>query len=269
MHSVGYMRTSTLLLVTSLLGANAFAADATVNAAESRKPISAAIYNALGDETQQAELAAAYAIDLPTGELARVALLGTFGQNSVAIFPEGPVPPMQSAAISLFTNYDGKGAGFGDTSIQSSSSSPTLSVFSSFDADAKVTVVLLNKSAVASETVVLGFKGIGQKGDWRAFELSTDGVITPAGNGTLFDASLTRTVRPYSAVLIEYRPVGGILPIRTEPAADVVIAAGTEVEAPAATQSMGCSASGSTVEVGVLAVGLLALLGFIRRRSVN
>ena len=245
--------------------------EASVNAAESRKPIAPTIYNGVfGDDMAQAQLTASYGIGLPNGELARVALLGTFGQKSVTgVFSEAPLPPVQGAAINLYTDYDGQGARIGDTSVATASTNPNLSVFAAFDLEAKVTVVLLNKSAVASETVVLGFQGIGQKGDWRAFELSTDGVITPAGNGTLFDASLTRTVRPYSAVLIEYRPVGGILPIRTEPAADVVIAAGTEVEAPAATQSMGCSASGSTVEVGVLAVGLLALLGFIRRRSVN
>ena len=259
------MRTSLPLLVASLCCTGAFATTATVNAAESRKPIAETIYTgSLGDEMNQAQLAATYSIDLPMGELAKVALLGTFGQESVAVFSEGPVTPAQmSPAIALFTDYDGKGARFGNTSIQTVSTNPLMSVFAAFDLDANVTVVLLNKSATVSDAVVLGFKGIGQKGDWRAFELAADGRITAAGTGTIYDAVLTRTVQPYTALLVEFRPVGGILPIRPAPQADAVPAIKT-VEAPA-TQAMGCSAA----DAGLLSLGMLSLLGLMRRRSLR
>lgn len=261
------MRTSLPLVVAaSFFCTAAFATDATVNAAEGRKPIAPQIYNGgLGDEMHQAQLAATYNIGLPNGELARVALLGTFGQKSVAgVFSEAPLPPAQGAAIELFTNYDGVGARFGNTSIQTVTSNPMLSVFASYDVDGKVTVVLLNKSATAADAVVLGFKGIGQKGDWRSFEMTGDGRIAPAGTGTLYNAVLTRTVQPYTALLVEYRPVGGILPVWSTPAADVVIPAARVVEADAA-QPTGCSASGA----GLMSLALLGLVGLLRRRSQN
>ena len=263
MHKVGAMRTSlTLALVSTLFSTGAFATDVSVNAAENRKPIAESIYNGVfGDEMQQAQLSASYAINLPNGELAKVALLGTFGQKSVSgVFSEGPVQPVQSAAIDLFTNYDGKGGRFGNTSVQTVSSNPLMSVFAAFDLDAKVTVVLLNKSATVSDAVVLGFQGIGQKGDWRAFELTADGRIAAAGTGTLYDAVLTRTVQPYSALLIEYRPVGGILPVYPAPAPELSPAVQV-VEAPAA--PMGCSVA----DAGFSFMAMLALLGVMRRRS--
>ena len=103
MHCVGGMRTLLpLAIAASILSTAAFASTATVNAGDARKPIAENIYNGYGDEMHQAQLAAAYSIDLPVGELARVALLGTFGQQSVAgIFTEIPMPPPQGAAIAL------------------------------------------------------------------------------------------------------------------------------------------------------------------------
>lgn len=246
----------------------ALGSTATVNAGEDRKPIAPTIYNGVfGDEMQQAQLSAAYAINLPNGELARVALLGTFGQKSISgMFSEAPLPPAQGAAIELFTNYDGKGARFGNTSIHTVSSDPLLSVFASFDLDANVTVVLLNKSPTASNAVDLGFKGIGQKGDWRAFEMTSDGRITPAGTGTVYDAVLTRTVQPYTALLVEFRPVGGILPVKAPPLPEIspaVSVVEVPADAPAAT---GCSAAS---DVGLLSIALLGLVGIVRRRSAR
>jgi MYXO-CTERM domain-containing protein len=261
------MRTFLPLAASLLFATGAIASEATVNAAESRKPIAPTIYNGMfGDEMQQAQLAASYAINLPNGELAKVALLGTFGQKSVTgVFSEAPLPPAQGAAIALYTNYDGQGSAFGDTSIQTVTSNPLLSVFASFDLDGKVTVVMLNKSQMASDAVVLGFKGIGQKGDWRAFELKADGTIVPAGNGTIYDAVLTRTVQPYSAVLVEFKPVGGILPIRVTPPAEVTVPAAQVLETESAPQTMGCSVA----DAGVMSLAMLALLGLMRRRSVR
>ncbi len=260
------MRTQAPLLIAVLLSGAAFATEASVNAADDRKPIAPSAYNGdFGDEAHQAQMLAAYGINLPSGELARVALLGTFGQKNVTgQLSEAPLPPAQpGAAIAMYTNYDGQGSRFGDTSIRTQSSNPLLSVFASFDLDAKVTVVLLNKSAMVADAVVLDFKGMGQKGAWRAFELSPDGCrIVAAGNGMIYDAELTRTVQPYSALLIEFRPVGGILPIRTPAPADAIPAA-LNVEEKAAPAPMGCSAA----EAGMLSLSLLALLGVMRRRS--
>jgi hypothetical protein len=259
------MRTKLPLFAALLCSTAALAmTEASVNAAESRKPIAPSIYNgAFGDEMTQAQLGAAYGIGLPNGELARVALLGNFGQKGVTgVFSEAPLPPAPSPAVALYTDYDGHGGRFGDTSVLVASSNPNLSVFAAYDLDAKVTVVLLNKSATLSEPVVLGLKGVGQKGDWRAFEMSADGTIAPAGTGTLFDAQLTRTVAPYTALLVEFRPVAGILPVYTPAPVEVTLSAVKSVEAAPAAAPMGCAVT----DVGFLSMSLLGMLGLVRRR---
>ena len=265
MQNVGVMRTFPIVVAAvTLLSTGAFATDVSVNAAAARKPIAPSIYNGVfGDEMHQAQLSAAYSINLPNGELARVALLGVFGQASVTgVFSEAPMPPAQGAAVELYTNYDGEGGRFGDTSIETATTNPMLSAFAAFDLDAKVTVVLVNKSDTVSDATKLDFKGIGQKGNWRAFELTTDGRIAAAGSGTIYDAVLTRTVRPYTALLIEYRPVGGILPIRTPPPAEVVPLAEV-VQPDDQSPPAGCSASGP----GLISLAMIVLVGLVRRRA--
>lgn len=241
-------------LLASLVCAAAHAGRVTVNAAEQRSPIATEIYEgALGDEPQQAELAAGSGLRLSAGELARVELLGVLGQRGFTGARSQPAP---SAALELYTNYDGRGARFGATSIRATSDSPSLAAFAAFDLDANVTVVLVNESTESTSQAVVDFQGIGQKGGWRAFELTAEGRISPVGAGTIYDAQLVRTVRPYTAVLLEYRPVGGILPIR----AQVVLPAAGDIEA---RHAMGCSAT----DLGYLSLGLLALVGLMRLRA--
>lgn len=261
MQTAGFMRASVVILsAVSLFCTSAFASEATVNAALGRKPVSPVLFTSLGDEATQAQLAASRGIELP-GELGKVALFGTLANESFGgVFNEGGAAPMQGAAVDLYTDYDGAGRGFGNTLVKGTSSNPTLSVFAAYDFDANVTVVLVNASPTAPDAVTVGFKGIGQKGDWRAFELKADGTIAPAGSGTIYEAVLTRTVQPYSALLIEYRPVGGILPVWEAPKEDVVVPAAGVVESDAAAQPLGCSATGG--EVGVLA--LFAMLAVSR-----
>jgi len=264
MHTERSMRASVAIVsAVSLFCTGAFGSEATVNAALDRKPVSPTLFTSLGDEASQAQLAASRGIVLP-GELGKVALFGTLARESFAgVFNEGGGAPMQGSAVDLFTNYDGTGRGFGSTMVKGSSTNPDLQVFAAYDFDANVTVVLVNASPTAQDAVSLGFKGIGQKGDWRAFELKVDGTIAPAGSGTLYEALLTRTVQPYTALLVEYRPVGGILPVWEAPKEDVVVPSGAVVEADAA-QPMGCSAAGGNI--GFLAIAVLAVT---RKRLQN
>lgn len=245
----------TLLFAAALTANAALATEVTVNAAEDRKVIAARLYDApFGDAAQQQAAGGALGIAL---------LLGQWGQQGAsAPFNEAPlVPTAPAAAVRLYTDYDGQGARFGDTSIAASSANPLLFAFAAFDLDAHVTVVLLNQGATAAEAVAIGFKGVGQKGAWRAFALAADGQLSPAGSGTTYDALILRTVPPRTALLVEYRPVGGILPIQA--AAPVQLPAARTVEAPAA--PMGCSAT----EAGLLSLSLLVLVGVVRRRSLN
>jgi hypothetical protein len=243
----------TIAVLAALWSLSAVAATVTVDGSLNRHPISNRVYQSANDQ----DLADEWSIDLSQASLGKVELLGVLGrEGAISARPteesDGP--------FKLYQDYDGAGARFGDTSIHASSTSPLLVAFAAFDENARVTVVLLNKSAESTQNVSLGFKGIGQKGAWRAFELDADGAIGAAGSGTIYDAVLNRTLRPTTALLIEFNPVGGILPIWDAAPMPATVA----VEAPAA-PPVGCSAGGA----GGLAAALLVLVGLTRAKTLG
>lgn len=246
-----------LVATVCLFGCSAFASIVAVDASSGRQPIPSDLYGGvLGDEAHQAELLEAHGIPLPVGDVARAALLGVLGR--AGFVDDWPTTPEQNPALTLFTNYDGEGARFGDTSISATATSGGLLAFAAYDSDARVTVVAVNPGAVADDAVVtLG--GMGQKGRWRAFTLSADGKVAFVGEGTTYDAVIRHAVPASSAVLIEYRPVGGILPLPAEPLPVFSPALeSTEARLPAADEPRGCS----SMPGGLM---LLALLGLLFR----
>ena len=165
------MRTS-LLAAILLVGSAASASEATVNAGESRKPIAPAIYAANYAGMMQQEKLATYGIDLPVGELAKVALLGTFGQTSASgTFNEGPTDsPAMTPALSLFTNYDGQGGHFFEHSL-SVVADRNMSVFASRDeASGKIVAVVLNFDPRSSVETTVDLLSCGPVKKQRAFQ---------------------------------------------------------------------------------------------------
>ncbi|MBS1151150.1 MAG: hypothetical protein H6Q89_2848, partial [Myxococcaceae bacterium] len=247
-----------------LLGANAFAAPVTVtvDASQDRRPIAPGVYASLGNDAEQQASAEHWAVGVANGQLAKTMLFGIFGRDGVTSTPSGdPLVLLEQAADRLYGNYDGAGGRFGTTSIAAHSSDSAVSAFASFDDSARVTVVLVNKSLEVAAAVELGFKGIGQQGAWRAFALNAAGQISPAGTGTTWDAVIPRSLMPTSALLVEFNPVGGILPIRPAVQVDPPALAAPSVVSP---QTAGCSS------VGGVSLGLLALLGLgLQRRPAR
>lgn len=245
-----------------LLSAAASAADVTVNAAEGRQPIPTELYSGvLGDEGHQAELIEAHGLALPVGDVARVALLGILGREGLV--DDWPATPEQATALKMFLDYDGEGGRFGDTSIVTTSSSGGLLAFAAYDSDARVTVLLVSNGMGADEMATVGFKGMGQKGGWRAFELGADGKVAFLDQGTTYDAVIRHAVRPSTALLVEYRPTGGILPLAPAPLDAITPAVQQAYPAahPAedAAQPMGCQSVSMTAPFAWIAALLIAL----------
>ena len=70
--------------------------------------------------------------------------------------------PYAASAINLYTNYDGEGASFGDTLVESSTSDISLAYsYASIDGsdDSTVKTVLSNKSADQTEDAVITLDG--------------------------------------------------------------------------------------------------------------
>lgn len=85
-----------------------------------------------------------------SGAVAQADTLGIFAENDVyfATIWAFENSEYQFAAINMFTNYDGKGSGFGDTLIKSECESKDVSVYSSVDGedDGTVKIIVTNRS---------------------------------------------------------------------------------------------------------------------------
>jgi hypothetical protein len=90
------------------------------------------------------------ALDSINGALAQADVLGIFGRENVDLAtlwapPEASQPG--AYAFRMFRNYDGKGAAFGETSLQATSAdSDALAIFAAERADKVLTIVVVNKS---------------------------------------------------------------------------------------------------------------------------
>lgn len=97
--------------------------------------------------------------------IAETEALGAFAMNDVYLATYwGTLPdcPYVESAINLYTNYDGKGASFGNTLVESKTDDLSKAAsFASIDGkdDSEVTVVLSNKDKTNSEKAVIDIKG--------------------------------------------------------------------------------------------------------------
>ncbi|MDE7098257.1 MAG: glycoside hydrolase, partial [Ruminococcus sp.] len=97
--------------------------------------------------------------------IAETEALGAFAMNDVYLATYwGTLPdcPYVESAINLYTNYDGKGASFGDTLVESKTEDLSKSAsFASVNGkdDSEVTVVLSNKDKTNTEKAVIDISG--------------------------------------------------------------------------------------------------------------
>jgi Glycoside hydrolase family 44/Cellulose binding domain len=133
------------------------------------------------------------ALDSLNGALAQADVLGIFGREGLDLAtlwsPPSAAQP-GAYAFRMFLNYDGHGAAFGDTSVQSvSSDQDRLSVYGAKRADGTLTLVLVNKTG-DDVTSGITLKNVARSGpaqvyrysgaDLSAISRAADVNVTPA-----------------------------------------------------------------------------------------
>ncbi|MBX7116799.1 MAG: glycoside hydrolase family 44 protein [Myxococcaceae bacterium] len=151
-----------------------------------------------------------------SGALAQADVLGILGREGVDLAALGTAPAddaLLEDAFKLFRNFDGAGARFGEVSVSANSSDVTkVASFAAFNAQGKLTVVLINKDSAVPQTANLNFANVMGSGSWRAFSFGAAPLarLAASGSGVVTGGTLTRVMAPYSAEIIEFSPVGGI-----------------------------------------------------------
>lgn len=142
-----------------------------------------------------------------TGAIAQIDALGTFAREDVFMACLNPVNDdysFQTAALRLFTDYDGSGSDFGDTLVYSDNEGDNMSsVYASVDkaAPEKLYVILTNKNMINTKDMFITIQSdeydykpseaytINENAD--VTEIDTDFIMTSTDNGMYFNADVT------------------------------------------------------------------------------
>lgn len=116
-----------------------------------------------------------------SGALAEAEALGEFAEYGVyfASLWSFDKNMYQLGAINMFTNYDGKGSGFGDTLVQSIYNGEDISVYSSIDGEdeGKVKIILINRSLHEDKNVGIMLSSDRQYTDAEVYSLYGDSPV--------------------------------------------------------------------------------------------
>jgi hypothetical protein len=141
------------------------------------------------------------------GALAIAETLGVFGREKLDMatyyrYPEPNSPG--SFAFKMFTNVDGNGSAFGDTSVPAESSDPDiLSAFVARDsATGRLMMLLINKDPARAYQVQVIFEGLSSEVSWKSYRYSS-GDLTRIFEGELDPSNpLGLEVPPYSLTML-------------------------------------------------------------------
>lgn len=139
-----------------------------------------------------------------SGGLAVADVLGIFGREGVYLANYWTYPPAGSPAyqaFKLYTNYDGTGGRFGDTSVAATSDAEQLAAYAALNsADGSLTLMLVNKDLRRELPVSLDLRNLATNGAAmrysfsqsapdaiasEPFDLSAGALTLPAGSATL------------------------------------------------------------------------------------
>ncbi len=116
-----------------------------------------------------------------SGAIAEAEMLGIFAEYGVyfASLWSFDKNMYQLGAINMFTNYDGKGSGFGDTLVQSIYNGEDISVYSSIDGEdeGKVKIILINRSLHEDKNVGIILSSDRQYTDAEVYSLYGDSPV--------------------------------------------------------------------------------------------
>lgn len=138
------------------------------------------------------------------GATAQADVLGIFGREGLDMATRWIVPPRGSPvwlAMKLYRNADGRGGGFGETSVAAKVPDPdTVAAFAAVRRDGALTIVAINKQvgrAAPIDVAIRGFAGSGRVGGYRLVR----GVLTALPDGSYSSGRLA-TILPAQSVTL-------------------------------------------------------------------
>ncbi len=147
------------------------------------------------------------ALDSITGAVAEADILGIFGREGLDLATVwGDVNPGQPGefAFQIFTNYDGVGGQFGQTSVSATTDdADTLSIFAAQRNDSALTIMVLNKtaSAITDNVSLANFTPAGKAQVWQYSSANLNAIVRQTPDISASGGSVSATFPAYSMTL--------------------------------------------------------------------
>jgi hypothetical protein len=146
------------------------------------------------------------------GATTQADVLGIFGREGLDVATRWTTPAASTPtykAIKMFRNYDGAGAGFGETSVSAVAPSPdSLSTFAAIRAkDGALTIVAVNKALTGSTSAVFSLANFGGT-TAQVWQLTSANAIVRQGDAAVSGGSLSLTLPAQSVTMIAVAPGG-------------------------------------------------------------
>lgn len=141
------------------------------------------------------------------GATAQADILGIFGREGLDLATRWTTPKAETPtykAIKIYRNYDGRGSGFGETSVQATVPDPdSLAAFAALRAsDGALTVMVINKRLDGSASVTLSLAHFAAKGATQVWQLTSANAITHHPDLPATGAAINLTVPAQSITLL-------------------------------------------------------------------
>ena len=157
------------------------------------------------------------------GATTQADILGIFGREGLQVANRWTTPDTSTPtykAIKMYTNYDGAGGAFGDTSVKATVPNPdTLSAFAAErSADGKLTVMVVNK-ATATASIRMDLAGFAPGVAAEVWQLTSSNSISKKSDAAVTANSISTIVPAQSITLFLVPPSGG--PVNQPPVASM------------------------------------------------
>ena len=204
-----------------------------------------------------------------SGGIAEADALGIFGKYGVYmadLWPLNDKIPYDDLAINLFTNYDGKGAEFGGTSVGAATDDAVnSSVYASTDSDGLLHLVLLNKNVSQPEHISLTVNSPTEYGSYTAYGFDGSAAImqnfAPGTVGGTGRNQLTYDLPAMTAVHLTLTPAPQATPTPAPTAGPTATAAATVAPTPAPSAPSGMP----VLPIVIAAVIIVGAAGLVAR----
>jgi uncharacterized protein (TIGR03437 family) len=153
-----------------------------------------------------------------TGALAQADILGIFGREGLDLATLwGPPAAGQPGvfAFEIYTNYDGMGSSFGETSVQATTADPDqLSIFAAQRSDQSLTAIVINKTTgdLTSSVSIANFQAAVTAHVYQYSSANLKAIV--AQPDVMISAqSIQATFPAYSITLFEIPSASGVFPV--------------------------------------------------------